>query len=73
MGFAGGQHAADQAQHRGAVRPAVAEVAHKDQAAAFGVVAFVVIAQMRKQLCQRGVFAVDISHDIEGAGGEGLD
>ena len=37
--------------------------------AALRVLAFVVIAQMGQQLNQRVVFAVDVSHDVEGAGG----
>ena len=67
------QHAADQIEHGGAVWATVAEVAYKDQAAPLRVIAFMVVAQMSQQLFQREVFTVDIAHDVEGAGGQGLD
>jgi hypothetical protein len=37
------------------------------------VIALQVVAQVAQQLHQRGVFAVDIANDIEGARRQGLD
>ena len=73
MGRARGQHGADQREHRRAVRSAVAEVADKHQSPPFRVMALQVITQVTQQLHQRGVFAMDIANDIEGARRQGLD
>ena len=71
-----GQRAAllDQALHEGdgagAVRAAVAQVADEDEAAAVGVPALGVVAEVGQQRVQRLEFAMDVAHDVERAVGQ---
>ncbi len=67
QGVAGLDHAHHPAQHAGAVRAAVDEVADEHGRAALGVDA-VLEAQLGEQGLQLGGAAVDVADDVEGAG-----
>ena len=72
-GVAAFDQALHQIDHARTVRSAVHEVADKHQGAGLGVAAAVVVAQVVQQVLQRRQLTVDVSHDVERAGGQGLD
>jgi hypothetical protein len=77
QGVAGADHAHDQAQHPGAVRPAVDEISDEHRPATVGVggvdrpallVADELVAELGEQLLELGAAAVDVADDVERAG-----